>query len=1147
MRKIYFLLAFTMAATFTWGQMLIPNTSPQSQNFDGIGSSATATLPAGFVVSQGTVYSSGTSATTAAYGTTGAGAVTGSSSGATVNWADGVTASSTDRAVGFLTSGSFTSPRNIMLNIQNTTASTITAISISFDYEKYRSGTRAFNMNFFSGSDGSTWNAETTGDQSYAADANNTTINNPPTTISKTVTITGLNIPSGGNYYFRWAYAGVGGSTNAQGLGVDNVSITATIGAAAGTSTITAGAGTEPASISSLTNTSGAAAVNFDFTITDDGGTNDSDPTLISQIVINQGSNNAIANWTQAIAGAELSDGTNTVTGTVNATNITFASLPNGAGAIGNIADNASKTYTLKVWLLTALGGTLATTIDGTQFEFQVQTTSITTAGAGSSAIATGQSVASGAAANVVAVVATQLAYVQNTTSPTGINVAMTPAIAVSANDANGNRDLGFTGSLQATSTGTLTGSPVSVAAVAGLATFSTLTHSAAGTGLTLNIERAGTLDWDIVSNPFDIQVASSATDYFRSVTSGDWNTAGTWESSADNITWIAATLAPNENANTITIQNAHVVVISTNTTADQVVIANGGELRNTANIFTIADGAGDDVTIQSGGIFTLASAAASPAFGAATARVNVNTNAILRISKTGYTGNGSGMNSNNFIYQNAAIAEYTLTASFSASGVTYFPNVDAVTIPIFRTTAAVSAGGSGNTTFNGIFEANGAVTLTAAGIKTFRNGITGTANVSGPTSGKFVINGATAVLGGTGIITAPTATGLEIGTPTVVTVTSPKSITGNITLLASSFINLGNSDLTVTGTVTGGATNYVRTNGTGALKITSVNTTLVNFPVGNSTYNPIDIINGSNLDWSVRVEDALNNVVTPYNTDGAVNRTWHISPSTPVVTGPDVTFHFDDSDPAQLVNPTIYNGSGRSVSVWHYNGSYWTYTGTTAALTTTNGPQAITMSGYNQFSPFAISKVSSPLPVNFGTVRAAKQGSGVKIDWTNLTEDGVSHYKVERSADGRSFTAVGTVSPSKNNGDKADYGFLDPAPLSGVNYYRIQSVEATGRNKYSIVVKVDISNNGAITIVAYPNPLPKGQGLSLQATNLPKGQYTVRFISMAGQQVATQTLTHPGGSVAEPIQLPASLQAGVYRLQLISADQNFVKSVIIQ
>jgi hypothetical protein len=76
------------------------------------------------------------------------------------------------------------------------------------------------------------------------------------------------------------------------------------------------------------------------FKVTDDANTtsgNDALPTLITQIVIPQGTGNDVANWTQAIIGAQLSDGTNTITGTVAASTLTFQAFQQAQVALGNI------------------------------------------------------------------------------------------------------------------------------------------------------------------------------------------------------------------------------------------------------------------------------------------------------------------------------------------------------------------------------------------------------------------------------------------------------------------------------------------------------------------------------------------------------------------------------------------------------------------------------------------------------------------------------------------------------------------------------------------------------------------------------------------------------------------------------------------
>ena len=194
-----------------------------TENFDGMGTSGTAVTPSGIRV--GTDFSTGSSATTLAYGNTGTGVVTSSSSGGAINWADGVTGSATDRALGFLTTNSYVSPRSIVAAFKNNTGATITNLQINWKYEKYRSGTRAIDWTFFHGSTSAPTSAATDGNQAYAADANNTTIFSPSSDISKSVLLTGLSIADGATYFIKWTYTGNGGSSNSQGLGIDDLSI----------------------------------------------------------------------------------------------------------------------------------------------------------------------------------------------------------------------------------------------------------------------------------------------------------------------------------------------------------------------------------------------------------------------------------------------------------------------------------------------------------------------------------------------------------------------------------------------------------------------------------------------------------------------------------------------------------------------------------------------------------------------------------------------------------------------------------------------------------------------------------------------------------------------------------------------------------
>ena len=206
--------------------------------------------------------------------------------------------------------------------------------------------------------------------------------------------------------------------------------------------------------VSSLTNSPGSAIDNFSFTITDDGTnpTADNAPTLIRQLVINLGTGNDI-DWTDALAGVELSDGSNTFNTVTNGgdisisdTQVSFSNIPTGAGQLGEVPDNGSKIFRLRIWLRNPItNATLRNTLDGLNFAFEVNSASISYA-AGSSRLAGSQSASSGAANNAVTVVATTLNWEVQPPSTVGVLSTFATAPVVEAVDANGNRDLDYSG-----------------------------------------------------------------------------------------------------------------------------------------------------------------------------------------------------------------------------------------------------------------------------------------------------------------------------------------------------------------------------------------------------------------------------------------------------------------------------------------------------------------------------------------------------------------------------------------------------------------------------------------------------------------------------------------------------------------------------
>ena len=234
--------------------------------------------------------------------------------------------------------------------------------------------------------------------------------------------------------------------------------LNASTGVASQTS-IAVGGGTEPLTISSLTDIQGEAAVllTFDFTVTDDGVVPlaDNSPSLVSQIVIGQAAGNVVPDWMAVLGGAQLFDGVNPpITGTVNMFDITFSAMPFGSGQIGEILDDAAKTYELSIWLQPLLGSDV---IDNDVFEFFVNDASFTMDVAGSQIGGGPYIIESGPGNNAVDVVAEQLVFdIEPIPTTIGVEANFTTDPVVGARDSNNNLDQDYDQAITVTNGGTL-------------------------------------------------------------------------------------------------------------------------------------------------------------------------------------------------------------------------------------------------------------------------------------------------------------------------------------------------------------------------------------------------------------------------------------------------------------------------------------------------------------------------------------------------------------------------------------------------------------------------------------------------------------------------------------------------------------------
>ena len=229
------------------------------------------------------------------------------------------------------------------------------------------------------------------------------------------------------------------------------------------------------------------------------------------------------------------------------------------------------------------------------------------------------------------------------------------------------------------------------------------------------------------------------------------------------------------------------------------------------------------------------------------------------------------------------------------------------------------------------------------------------------------------------------------------------------------------------------------------------------------------------------------------------------------------------------------------------WNGSAWEgFSTSRTGGTGETDPYVFKVSGFAAYGLFILSNTPpTTTPVAFINVKAYQKQSGVQVEFGNATESDVVNYVVEKSADGRTFTAAGTLSPKTNNGGLNSYAYFDASPKRGNNFYRIKVTERNGNVKYSTTLNISLQTDG-IWVNAYPNPV-RGNNVNVQLENFDKAVYTISIFNQMGQRVYAKNISHNGGTATFTIDLPVAIKKGVYSLQVGNATTTVNNKIVVE
>ncbi len=184
-------------------------------------------------------------------------------------------------------------------------------------------------------------------------------------------------------------------------------------------------------------------------------------------------------------------------------------------------------------------------------------------------------------------------------------------------------------------------------------------------------------------------------------------------------------------------------------------------------------------------------------------------------------------------------------------------------------------------------------------------------------------------------------------------------------------------------------------------------------------------------------------------------------------------------------------------------------------------------------------------VPISLTRFTGIQQEDKIKLNWTTAQEVNAGHFEIERSFNGTDFQKAGMVySRYQNSSIPTDYEFFDPAPVKGMNFYRLKQVDRDGNFNYSDIIPVLFSQSVVKDIRVSPNPVYNN--LNIRLTTSENTTILCRIYNADGREVKSLTASVVSGNniIATDV---SNLAGGNYMVVLISNNERIAETKFIK
>lgn len=163
-------------------------------------------------------------------------------------------------------------------------------------------------------------------------------------------------------------------------------------------------------------------------------------------------------------------------------------------------------------------------------------------------------------------------------------------------------------------------------------------------------------------------------------------------------------------------------------------------------------------------------------------------------------------------------------------------------------------------------------------------------------------------------------------------------------------------------------------------------------------------------------------------------------------------------------------------------------------------------------------------LPLKLFSFTAKQTGDFTKLQWSAGSEEEISNYIVQKSADGKNWkdikNQVRGTSVIKN-----DYAVTDMEKNSGITYYRLKQISTKGTFNYSKIIQ--IGSQTTLNSITH-NTLVKST-INYQIYGVANDEYSFEYYTSTGIRVKQDRLQIYAGLNSRSVQLSSQIAPGYY------------------